>query len=179
MTSRFLAPFRSSSRTFFDPFSDLHREMNRLFDDFLTVGPSLPSGMALSTVRLDVREGSKEVSVCAELPGVKPRSVDIRLDGNLLTIAGEKASESEETKEDYYLMERSFGRFQRTVQLPYAPDPDRVHADFNNGLLTIHVPKEPTQGRTKHIAIQSAVPMGQAQPMAVGSTAKSAEAAPH
>ncbi len=165
--SRFLAPLRSPSRALAaaDPFSELHREMNRLFDDFLVAGlPSLSAGSAMSAPRLDVRESGNELCVCADLPGVKPEDVELRLDGNLLTLRGEKAHEAEEKKEDYYLMERSYGRFQRSLQLPYAPDPSQVRAEFDNGVLTIHVPKEAQQERSQRIEIQAHTPPGQSAP---------------
>ena len=159
--SRFLSPLRSPSRAIAggsDPFSELHREMNRLFDDFLGGGlPSLSAsaGTTMSSPRLDVRESGNELCVCADLPGVKPEDVELRLEGNTLTLRGEKANEAEDKKEDYYIMERSYGRFQRSLQLPYAPDPSRVHAEFDNGVLTIHVPKEAHQERSQRIAIQA------------------------
>jgi len=155
--SRFLAPSRSSSRAVAaqDPFSDLHREMNRLFDDFLVGGPLGTARTLMASPRLDMRESQQELCIAAELPGVKPEDVEIRIEGSMLTLRGEKANEAEEKKEDYYLMERSYGRFQRSLQLPYSPDPDQVRAQFDNGVLTIHVPKEAQQERSRRVEIQS------------------------
>ncbi len=182
--SRFLTPQRSPSRALAggaDPFSELHREMNRLFDDFL--GGSLPSAGAVAgamTVnpRLDVRESGNELCICADLPGVKPEDVELRLEGNTLTLRGEKAQEAEDKKEDYYLMERSCGRFQRSLQLPYAPDPSRVHAEFENGVLTIHVPKEAHQERSQRIEIQAHAGTAP-QPKGSTAAASSSTAQPH
>lgn len=165
--SRFLAPLRSPSRALAlggDPFSDLHREMNRLFDDFLGAGvPSLGAGSMMTSPRLDVRESGNELRICADLPGVKPEDVELRLEGNVLTLRGEKSNESEDKKEDYYLMERNYGRFQRSLELPYVPDPTHVHAQFENGVLTIHVPKEAQLERSQRIEIQA--PTMQSQPV--------------
>lgn len=154
MFSRYLAPY-SSSRNLraTDPFADLHREMNRLFDDFLGGGAEGSSSQALMAPRLDVKERDKELCVAAELPGVEPNEVDVRLEGSLLTIRGEKKHEAEQEKEDWHLSERSYGRFQRSLQLPFEPDADQVRADFKHGVLTIHIPKQPQQEKSKRIEI--------------------------
>lgn len=181
--SRFLAPLRSPSRAGAlggDPFSELHREMNRLFDDFLGVGvPALGAGAMTISPRLDVRESGNELRICADLPGVKPEEVELRLDGNVLTLRGEKTLESENKKEDYYLMERSYGRFQRSLELPYAPDPAHVHAQFENGVLTIHVPKEAQLERSQRIEIQAPTMQSQPAPKVKSAASASAGEIPH
>lgn len=166
MTSRFLSPLQPSSRTpaGADPFFELHREMNRLFDDFLGGGTAPGQAQTMAAPRLDVRESPSEICVCAELPGVRPEDVDLRVEGNLLTIRGEKRQATENKQEDYYMTERSYGRFQRSLQLPYAPDPDQVRAQFEHGVLTVHVPKQPEQERSRRIAIQAQGPHDTAQP---------------
>jgi HSP20 family protein len=139
-----------------DPFLSLHREMNRLFDDFLggsTAGAQQQSMMMAP--RLDVKERGNELCVAAELPGVEPGEVDVRLEGSLLTIRGEKKAETEQEKEDYHVMERSYGRFQRSLQLPFEPDAGQVRADFKHGVLTIHIPKQPQQERSRRIEISA------------------------
>ncbi len=169
MMSRFLTPARPTSRPLaaMDPWSDLQREMGRLMDDFLGGGAALASGSALSMPRVDVRENPQELCVCAELPGVKPEAIDIRLEGTLLTIRGEKRQEAQQDKEDYHLMECSYGRFQRSIQLPYAPQAQDVHANFKDGVLTIHVPKSEHQKSSQRIEIQHSTPQGQASNAAV------------
>lgn len=166
MTSRFLTPLQSSSRApaGADPFFELHREMNRLFDDFLGVGATAGHNPLMSAPRLDVREDRDEICVSAELPGVRPQDVDLRVEGNLLTIRGEKRQEMENKQEDYHMMERSYGRFQRSLQLPYTPDPGQVHAQFEHGVLTVHVPKQPEQERSRRIEIQAQGPQDTQQP---------------
>lgn len=158
MNSRWLSPARPGPRALsgMDPWSDLQREMSRLMDDVLGGAGLAGSPSTLAIPRVDVRENPKELCVCAELPGVKPEAVDIRLEGNLLTIRGEKRQEAQQEKEDYHLMECSYGRFQRSIQLPYAPSPDEVRADFKDGVLTIHVPKSEHQERSRRIEIQAA-----------------------
>jgi HSP20 family protein len=139
-----------------DPFADLHQQMNRLFDDFLggAAMPALPSSMSLP--RMDVRENNQEICISADLPGVRPADVDVRLDGNMLTLRGEKHQESESQQpHDYHLMERSWGRFHRSLQLPFAPQPEDIHADFEHGVLTIHIPKHAQQARSQRIEVHA------------------------
>ncbi len=160
MTSRFLTPLQPPSRAPAggDPLFDLHREMNRLFDDFLGAGAMAGPSQLMAAPRLEVREDPHEIRLCAELPGVRPEDVDLRMEGNLLILRGEKRQETQRQQEDCHLMERSYGRFQRSLQLPYAPDPGQVHAHFENGVLTVHVPKQPEQERSRRIEIQAQGP---------------------
>jgi HSP20 family protein len=160
MASRFPVPY-SSSRDLrsFDPLLELHREMDRLFDDVLGGPRGLAGGTptgAMSMPRIDVHEGEREVCISAELPGVKPSEVDVRVEGNVLTISGEKKTEADRKQEDYHVMERSYGRFRRTVQLPFAPDPQQVRAECDHGVLTIHMPKQAQLQRSRRIEVQAA-----------------------
>ncbi|MBW8756992.1 MAG: Hsp20/alpha crystallin family protein [Burkholderiales bacterium] len=142
MTSRYPVPY-SSQRSLgaFDPLSDFRRDMDRLFDAFFSGGGPLVGGSsaasAMSMPRIDVREDEHELSVSADLPGMKPSEVDLRLEGDVLVISGERKSEAERKDENFHVMERGYGRFRRSVQLPFAPEPEQVHADYNHGVLTI------------------------------------------
>lgn len=143
MTSRNLAPL-STGRSWFgiEPLLDMHREMNRLFDGVLrgTAIPELP-GMAMP--KIDVHEKDGELCVLAELPGVAQQDVELQLNDDMLSISGQKQSEFEEgDRSNKYLMERSYGRFERTIQLPFAPNPEDVTASFENGVLRIRMPVE-------------------------------------
>lgn len=168
--ARHLAPWSGGRSLGFEPLFDLHREMNRLFDDVFrggTLADVRGTGM-VSVPRIDMRESDGELCVVAELPGVTQSELDLQLDGDMLTISGEKKQEHEEEKANYYMMERSYGRFQRSVQLPFAPNPDQVKADFENGVLTIHMPNQGKDQRVKHIAV-SGQGSGSKQQPAVGS----------
>ena len=164
MASRLPTPF-SSSRDLrgFDPLTELHREMNRLFDTVFTGGPAGalmggPSGSGqnyMQPPRLDVREDERELCICVDVPGVQATDVDVRLDGDLLTISGEKKNEVNQQQGGYHLMERGYGRFQRSVQLPFAPNPEQVQAECENGVLTIHLPKEGQVERSRRIEVKS------------------------
>lgn len=135
-------------------FLTLHREMNRLFDNFFR-DLDLPTrrfGWTGGWPRMDVKDGGNEVKVIAELPGLDEKDVDVTLREGVLTVRGEKKSESEGSN----YSERWYGQFQRSVQLGPDIDPDKVSAKFKNGLLTITVQKKPEAERTeKRIPISS------------------------
>lgn len=136
------------------PFLALHREMNRLFDDFFR-GFELPTpsrfGWTGSWPSVDVSETDKEVKVVAELPGLEEKDVDVTLRDGVLTIKGEKKVENEGS----VYSERWQGSFQRSVQLGPEIDPDKVTASFKNGVLTVSLAKQPEpQSPVKRIQIK-------------------------
>lgn len=144
----------------FDPLHQLHREMDRLFEAFTgapgaLVGSAAQAGL-MALPHIDVHEDEREITISAELPGVKPSEVDLRIEGDLLTISGEKKIEAERKQENMSVTERSFGRFRRSVQLPFSPDPAQVRADCDHGVLTIHVPRQPQQERSRRIEVRGA-----------------------
>jgi HSP20 family protein len=145
-----------------DPFMSLHRQMNRLFDDvFRGATGQMPSGQEqggeggmLMTPQMDVSETDQELKICAELPGVSEKDVDIRLEDDVLVIRAEKKFERQDENENYHFMERSYGTFQRALRLPGPIDPEQVQARFENGVLTVTVPKSEQQERSRRIQIQ-------------------------
>jgi HSP20 family protein len=153
MASRFLTPFGGRGLLGRDPFLDLHREVNRLFDDSLRGMTDRSGGAAMLNPKVDVCPTDEGWELTAELPGVDEKDIDLRLDGDLLTISGEKRDERKD--EQNRLVERSYGSFTRSFQLPFAPDPDKVTADCDKGILTIKLPKSAEQERSKRISIGS------------------------
>lgn len=132
-----------------DPFAALHREMDRLFDDFHRRAPA-PAWFGRGEgvdLKLDVAETDKAIKVTAELPGVEEKDIDVTLTGDVITIKGEKKFEQERKEDNYHLVERSYGSFQRSLRLPFAAGDKDVGADFKNGVLTITVAK-PTEAQT-------------------------------
>jgi len=132
--------------------------MNRLFDDVfgdvgMPVAQAWNGGMLAPSI--DVSETDGELHVKADLPGVSEKDVDVMLNDDILTIKGEKKSEREEKKEDYYFAERAFGAFQRSIRLPFSVDADKVKARFQNGVLDIAIPKGKDQSRAKRISVKS------------------------
>lgn len=158
MASRFLVPF-SSGRSLFgpsDPFFELHREMNRLFDDTfrgMQGGQSGGGGLPMMAPRMDIHSRDDALEITAELPGVTQNDIDLRVEGDVLTIRGEKRNERKD--EQARIVERSYGSFQRSVQLPFTPDANQVQAHFNNGVLTITLPKTAQQEQSRRIEIGS------------------------
>jgi HSP20 family protein len=102
---------------------------------------------------MDVEETEKEFLVKADLPGVDPKDVDIRVVDNVLTVRGGKEEKKEERKKSYHRMERFSGQFYRAVTLPAGTDPEKVNATSANGVITITIPKRP-EAQPKKIVIQ-------------------------
>jgi HSP20 family protein len=97
--------------------------------------------MALAAPALDVYDQKDDLIVKAEIPGLSKEEIDISLEGNMLTIKGEKRKEEEVKEEDYYRSERAYGAFSRSIELPAAVQTDKVNASFKNGVLEIRLPK--------------------------------------
>ncbi len=154
MASRFLTPFGGRGLLGRDPFLDLHREVNRLFDDRLRTmredSGSSGTGFMLSP-KVDICQTDEGWEITAELPGVDQEDIDLRLEGDTLTITGEKRDERKDDKNRF--VERSYGSFTRSFQLPFAPDPDKITADCDRGVLTIKLPKSAIQDKSKRISI--------------------------
>ena len=139
-----------------DPFVTLRREMDRLFDDaFRGFGvPSLGFGRNGGWPSVEVSETDKDVTVTAELPGLDEKDVEVLLAEGVLTIRGEKKSETED--KDRHYSERYYGRFERRVALPGEVDEDKVQASFKNGILTVTMPKSAkAQEHVKRIPLNS------------------------
>lgn len=120
------------------PFS-LRREIDRLFEDTFGGGRAA-SGWQPA---VDVREDAKELCLDVELPGISPEQIDITVENGVLTLRGEKRDERREADEDgrYHLVERSYGSFTRSFQLPQGLDDEQIAADFDNGVLRVRIPK--------------------------------------
>lgn len=136
-----------------DPFLALHREMNRIFDDFARgSGSGVPARVGGSGAwpHVEVSETENEVKVIAELPGMDQKDVEVSLADGVLTLKGEKKSENAGA----LYTERWHGRFQRSLQLGPDVDPEKVSAAFKNGVLTITLAKRPeSQSQVKRIPI--------------------------
>lgn len=130
--------------------------LERIFHDpwFWSEGGT-PGLRSAALPRTDLEDAEDAVTVRMELPGVDPRDVDIRVAGGLLTVRGEKKAETERRRSNYQCLERHFGAFERTVQLPSTVDPDKVDASFKNGVLTITLAKHPN-AKPKRIAVRNA-----------------------
>jgi len=115
----------------------LREEINRVFEEpfgALSQATGFFGGWSPS---LDVYEDKDNVFVKAELPGMKKEDIDVSLTGDTLTISGQR-KEAQETKDaENYRSERFFGRFQRSITLPHAVDPNKIQASYKDGILTV------------------------------------------
>ena len=102
--------------------------------------------------KLDISEGRKDIIVKAEIPGIEAKDLDISIDGRRLNIRGEKKQEQTEEEETYYRIERSYGYFNRTIELPAEADPDKVDASYKKGILKIKLRKTKSS-ETKRINV--------------------------
>jgi HSP20 family protein len=123
--------------------------MDRLFDD--TFFSRRSDSFAVSP-DVDVIENDDNIVVKAELPGFKPENVDVRVEGNLLSIRGEYHEESEKQEGQYHLKERRQSSFSRSIPLPVGVNADKAKAEFENGILTLTLPKH-EEAKPRRISI--------------------------
>lgn len=123
--------------------ASLRREMDRVFDRVFEPFPDEMRSLGEWAPRMDVSETKEAVMVKAEVPGMDSKEIEVSLQGDLLTVKGEKRQEKEEKGEHYHRVERSWGTFTRAVRLPATVDASGVQATFKNGVLTITLPKTP------------------------------------
>jgi HSP20 family protein len=140
--------------TRWDPFRELtvlQDRMNRLFQDFAPRGEQeLMAGNFVPAV--DIYEDEQGITVKAELPGLDPKDVDVRVENNVLTIRGERKFEKEEKEENFHRIERRYGSFVRSFTLPTSVDTDNVKADYENGVLKIQLAKR-AEAKPKQIKV--------------------------
>ena len=141
----------------FNPFLSLQRDVEEVFDTFTRGWPTLRStGLATDLVpSTDVVENDKEIQITAELPGLEEKDVQINLADGVLTIKGEKKAEKEEKDKNYRLVERSYGSFSRSIELPAGVDAGSIKASISKGVLTVVIPK-PAPAQSKKIEVKSA-----------------------
>lgn len=144
-----------------DPFGALQTEVEKAFDSLFR---HHGHGLALDlfganrltfTPSVDVTETEKDITVTAELPGLKEKDIKVSLNKNTLTLKGEKKEEKEEKTKGYYRAERTYGSFTRTVVLPGEVDAEKVDATYKKGVLTITLAKTETETKkTKKIPVK-------------------------
>jgi HSP20 family protein len=159
MNLRALVPFRDRqglARPEFGVFGSLQREVDRLFDDFARSTLAMAGNGSLMP-SMDITETEKEFVITAELPGLERKDVEISLEDNVLTIRGEKKSETkpDDKNKNVHVSERSYGVFYRVLELPTKVDPSSVQATMSKGVLKITIPK-PARPESKKIEVQEA-----------------------
>ena len=140
--------------------NSLQSEVNRLFNTFFDTPTTGAAGSPRRFVpSTDLVETETHYVLKADLPGVAEDDVSIELDDNVLTVSGERKVEQEETREGYHRVERSFGRFRRSLRLPDGVDADAIAATFDKGVLEIRIPKpEARKPRRVEIKVGDAAP---------------------
>jgi HSP20 family protein len=147
------------------PVFGLRREIDRLFDDaFAGRG-----GGSTWQPAVDIQETPKELRIDLELPGIREQDVEIEVENGILSIRGQKSAERKAEDEEgrYHLVERSYGSFFRSFQLPQGVDAEQIGADFENGVLRIRIPKAALP-QPRRIQIGGAVERARGQEVTAG-----------
>ena len=130
------------------PLAQMQEEMSDVLSRFFGEGEG-----AISPA-FDVSETQSDIIVKAELPGLRADDIRLSVENNVLTISGEKREDREEKQENYHVVERRFGSFYRSLMLPASVDPDKVDARFQDGVLTLRIPKT-EQAKPRQIQIRT------------------------
>jgi len=129
----------------------LQREMNRLYDSYnpsqLRPAPGYPA--------MNIWTSEDGLNIMTEVPGIQPEDIDISVVGETLTLSGERRPEELQEGARYHLQERGYGKFTRSIQLPFPVDVDQVDATFKNGVLNISLPRA-EEDKPRKIAVKSA-----------------------
>lgn len=147
-----------SSLIRWEPFRDLtslRERMDRLFDEFTGRGWTAEEGLTTGVWNpaVDVYETKDSLVLKADLPDVTKDDVGISVEGNLLTLHGERKKEKEVKEKDYYRMERSYGAFSRSFTLPSSVNSEKIEAAFSGGVLTVTLPKK-EESKPKQIQVK-------------------------
>ena len=136
----------------FREFSTLQDRMNRLFRE--TQGNSQDESLTSSSFApaVDVYEDEHNVALKIDVPGIDEKDIDVRIENNTLTVQGERKIEKEEKEQNYRRVERQYGGFTRTFNLPPTVDAEKVQADYDKGVLTITLPKK-AEAKPKQIKV--------------------------
>ncbi|MBS9718083.1 Hsp20/alpha crystallin family protein [Pseudohalocynthiibacter aestuariivivens] len=160
-----------ASRSQWHPLLDLREEIENVFDEFQGGWPfgrlarqwkvptlSTPFDFGTKVPAIDVIDKEKEVQIKAELPGMDENDIEVELSDRMLTIRGEKKEEREEGEKEgnYYLSERRYGSFTRSLAVPEGVNTDKVDASFSKGVLTVTLPKLPeAKAKTKKVKVKA------------------------
>jgi HSP20 family protein len=123
--------------------SDIQGEMNRLFDSLFGRPTAVATGAGAHAWApvFDMYETKDELVLNVELPGIREKDVSVSITGDILTVKGERAFNQEQKDENYFHLERVYGKFERSIQLPLPVQADRVKATYRDGVLEVRLPK--------------------------------------
>ncbi len=151
-------PLNQSLATW-EPFAEmagLHRMADQLFGEFFGRTPfRMAATESLWSPMVDVYEAEDSIRLVADLPGVKQGDIQLSIEGDTLTLKGERKRDAEVKEDQYYRVERSYGTFQRNILLPSVVDPNKVKATYRDGVLEILLPKK-EEAKPKEIKIEAA-----------------------
>lgn len=149
--SRAPALFEPGERS---PFLSLRRDIDRLFDDFFhSPMASLGRGPAMQWPNVEVSQTDSEIRITADVPGMTEKDVELLVEDGVLTLRGEKKSETEDRDRGY--SERFYGRFERRIALPSGVDEEKAKAEFRDGVLTVTLPRNREAERGRRIPINA------------------------
>jgi HSP20 family protein len=148
-----MAVIRYSNGNHWRELDQLTHRLSPLFQP--VASPPMPSSAEAWIPAVSVEETENELTLIAELPGMKPTDVDVQFENNVLTIRGTKTEHRREGEENrrYHVWERSYGSFERSFRLPYTVRAEDIAASFEDGLLRIRMPKAP-EARTRRIEVR-------------------------
>jgi len=139
--------------TTFDPFKEL-REMEKRFAHAFPAKSAEESSLAGFTPTVNTREGDYAYHIEVDLPGVKKDDISVEVKDNRVTISGERKTKEEVKEEEYYRMESSYGKFERSFTLPENVDAENVSASSNDGVLEVVLPKKERAASSKQVEVK-------------------------
>src|ERR1700722_18458034 len=153
----------------------LQDQINRLFNDAFE-RTDQESNLTTWAPAVDIHENQQELVVKADLPGVEAKDLDIRVENNILTIRGERRFEKKVNEDNYLRVERAYGSFSRSFSLANTVNPDGIKADYQNGVLTLNVPKR-EEAKPKQIKVTVGTSTGTSTASSTASPAAAAATA--
>jgi HSP20 family protein len=132
----------------------IRSEINRIFEDPFSLFAPSTSFFEGWEPTVDIYEDKDKVTVRAELPGMRKEDLNVSLEGNTLTVSGERKQEQEQQQGDTFRSERFFGRFQRSITLPHQVDANRLQATYKDGVLEVVCPKS-EEAKPKQIEVKT------------------------
>lgn len=155
-TRNFMTPVKDFMSM--DPIRLLPNRMERLFEELASIRPILPIEenywqVKAWTPACDIFETDKELVIKFELPEVKKEDVEVKIEQNVLTLRGERKFEEKPDRENYHRIERRYGEFMRSFNVPLYVDAAKINAEFKDGLLTLTLPKS-EEARPKQINVK-------------------------
>jgi len=140
----------------YEPFNDIRRSFDLVNQIINSVEKRVENSAELVDFipKVNTREGENAYHIEVELPGIKKEDVDVKVDGNVLTISGERKLKNEVKEEDYHKVESRYGKFSRSFTLPEKVDVEHIQAEADNGIVEIIIPKLTIDTSSKKIEIK-------------------------